>query len=1018
MKKAWFYIFLFIPVMLVSLWLFPMETHATSLDEYLYYLQSSKDYIEKWEPIYNNQMDTMYGDNDYKKLTDERMKTIINEFRNYAVEMEQNRDNMYEGNSILENEYNTSSLNNFQSACHDDSFIFSLMNLYTNFFEENKYNYQNVNDTNKTLEANPFLVFLSYEDERYIAEYLYKRAYYGLLDMTSLYGLDDSKMTYKNFLFELSFHQFNTDDYVWKDGQYGMRPNLTNKEREIARYYNLRNSNNGFYSGFAGILNVLGIDSVTESVVTSITSMLVSLSSDIIVATSESLLDFGPSLDLFMQYFGSNVGNTLSNGETLVDLNSIFKIIGYILATFIFAFFLIITAIAPGESRNSVLKLCISYIFVLIGIYFSDKIVAIVYDLALNAWNTLFEDLGVEVSAIPHLTALLFTVEYLNIPWTLNFLGVLFNLLVGWVIIKNAIFLFVEIIERYVVSCMLYFGFGTSLSTLTSENTKPIFFSYLKMIISQLLLLFLNVYFVKGFFLLLVNYDKWVYTIFGIIFVLSYLKTAQRIDSHLYALGLNTAQTGANVASTIMGVGMSMIAGAYGTYKLAKGAVRLGGKAGHLSAKAIGNAMESHAVKTGDLGAFTKGSNLKRGQIFSNNVPTLQSSQNLAFANARKNPTGNLAFKNAMNNRQVGNALNSTLGGNAASSLKANLSPNTQNILGNIKNAQFGNGGGVSFSSQNKSAGGKSHDINGTLSFSSGNGGRYVGTSSDGTALYAKTNGKPSAQIGDSFAIGISKDQNGYTMSSAEMMTGVNFSTVQGLQERLSNEDCASLHCQAGRKGNVFTITDSNNNLIGGFDSSNNYYSADRDINISEKDFAPDGAYGSLGFEDVWCCSSELDTQLNGNATLSPEELHERMTTSLENIEQDIASTNDELIDTLSQIQSTSSHMSSLDNTSDEYAQEEAILKDLQAKESSLRESIATETDYYNSVSSFKDSLDGLAENGYKDVFIGTRDGNVEMYRMENVTISDVAMNNTDNRIGPSVNFVPLGAMDKGKLNL
>ena len=123
-----------------------------------------------------------------------------------------------------------------------------------------------------------------------------------------------------------------------------------------------------------------------------------------------------------------------------------------------------------------------------------------------------------------------------------------------------------------------------------SKATEPVFKSWCRMVGSQLLLLVLNVWFLRGFnsavgqFIANAGATS---TGQGNIFLwmfcaLAFLKTAQKFDSYLAAMGLNVAQTGS-------GMGMELLMSARVLTGLG-GSVRSAGSVFHSNASAPGGA--------------------------------------------------------------------------------------------------------------------------------------------------------------------------------------------------------------------------------------------------------------------------------------------------------------------------------------------------------------------------------------------------------------------------------------------
>lgn len=126
----------------------------------------------------------------------------------------------------------------------------------------------------------------------------------------------------------------------------------------------------------------------------------------------------------------------------------------------------------------------------------------------------------------------------------------------GW----NYFKLLLEVVERYIVVGVMCYTSPLAFAAGGSKATQSVFRSWCKMVGSQLLLLVLNVWFLRGFassvgqFLAnggaltsgSGNIFLWLFC------ALAYLKTAQRFDSYLSSLGLNVAQTGSSMGMEIL----------------------------------------------------------------------------------------------------------------------------------------------------------------------------------------------------------------------------------------------------------------------------------------------------------------------------------------------------------------------------------------------------------------------------------------------------------------------------------
>lgn len=126
----------------------------------------------------------------------------------------------------------------------------------------------------------------------------------------------------------------------------------------------------------------------------------------------------------------------------------------------------------------------------------------------------------------------------------------------GW----NYFKLLLETVERYVVVGVLCYTSPLAFSMGSSKATNTVFRSWCRMVGSQLLLLVMNVWFLRGFASSMGQFianGGALTTGKGSIFLwmfcaLAYLKCAQRFDSYLASMGLNVAQTGSSMGMELM----------------------------------------------------------------------------------------------------------------------------------------------------------------------------------------------------------------------------------------------------------------------------------------------------------------------------------------------------------------------------------------------------------------------------------------------------------------------------------
>ena len=127
---------------------------------------------------------------------------------------------------------------------------------------------------------------------------------------------------------------------------------------------------------------------------------------------------------------------------------------------------------------------------------------------------------------------------------------------IGW----NYFKLLLETVERYIVVGVLCYTSPLAFAMGGSKETNQVFKSWCRMVGSQLLLLVMNVWFLRAFSSSVGQYignGGAVSTGQGSIFLwffcaLAFLKTAQRFDSYLASIGLNVAQTGSSMGMEML----------------------------------------------------------------------------------------------------------------------------------------------------------------------------------------------------------------------------------------------------------------------------------------------------------------------------------------------------------------------------------------------------------------------------------------------------------------------------------
>lgn len=237
------------------------------------------------------------------------------------------------------------------------------------------------------------------------------------------------------------------------------------------------------------------------------------------------------------------------------------------------------------EAENPWTLLARSSIFALL-IGYAKPIFMITLDIARAPYTALMEltmtaedftFAGVEQALSNGLTTIVAVVSVVGL-----LLLVILEISLGW----NYFKLLLETVERYIVVGVLCYTSPLAFSMGASKTTVPVFKSWCRMVGSQLLLLVMNVWFLRGFNSSMGQYignGGALSTGQGSIFLwmfcaLAFLKTAQKFDSYLAAMGLNVAQTGSSMGMELL-MAARVISGVGGGAKSAGNFFSKGGSA-------------------------------------------------------------------------------------------------------------------------------------------------------------------------------------------------------------------------------------------------------------------------------------------------------------------------------------------------------------------------------------------------------------------------------------------------------
>ena len=173
---------------------------------------------------------------------------------------------------------------------------------------------------------------------------------------------------------------------------------------------------------------------------------------------------------------------------------------------------------------------------------------------------------------------------------------VILQIILIWKLIKGFLKLYCEMVSRYIVTMVLLLLFAAFGGTIVSNNTSPIFKSYLRTLFSSFLVMIFNMVWFKGCFFAVLGGNT--FTFIQYIFVLELLAFGLKFDGMLRSMGLGVATGGSRIGSAIAGAGRNLANSLRQANAARKGA---------------GNLMQAEGLRTGNKKLFDAGKMLSAG---------------------------------------------------------------------------------------------------------------------------------------------------------------------------------------------------------------------------------------------------------------------------------------------------------------------------------------------------------------------------------------------------------------------
>lgn len=271
--------------------------------------------------------------------------------------------------------------------------------------------------------------------------------------------------------------------------------------------------------------------------------------------------------------------------------------IGYIIAIFLLVAMIIIInfgAIQWAEVKESAWRVIGGFLISCLLIHNSNAFVNMFFQVANYLWDKALGTTSLDISSEVAQMAVPVTLVSSLIDSSTSVLGVIMVVIFGVIFLKSFCKFAMEVIERYIVACALYYICPLTAATLTSKNASAVFKKYIQMLVVQLIMLFMNLIFIRGIAMMIAS--SLTYSFTGFLFLLAFMKVGQRIDNYAFTMGLSVAVTGGSLLDATGGVGRNFV-------NMARG-IQMG-------AGMAGNALVAKGSAIGDLSMLKKGMDLQ-----------------------------------------------------------------------------------------------------------------------------------------------------------------------------------------------------------------------------------------------------------------------------------------------------------------------------------------------------------------------------------------------------------------------
>ena len=297
--------------------------------------------------------------------------------------------------------------------------------------------------------------------------------------------------------------------------------------------------------------------------------IVVRISSMLNACAMKFMQSFSPDMTVFLKMFGYTgtssdfaAVNWTQAQDASMNLFGIFAVVAYILAIAILVISLIRISVANViDTKDSTGMLIFRFLCAFLMITYSNSIVYFIMSIAKGIWDKIYSinDMNTAVynMRVSSANGVITNIAGIDVSDVDPIVACIMYIVMIWNLMK----LYIAVVEKYLIVCFMYLSFPMAASTFVSRNTEKVFQSFFKMLISELLMLIMNVWCVTALYAVMTHIGN-VADMSGLtqlFFIIAFEKVSLRLEKYVKNLGLNNAVAGGNLLDEIAASGMQLL---------------------------------------------------------------------------------------------------------------------------------------------------------------------------------------------------------------------------------------------------------------------------------------------------------------------------------------------------------------------------------------------------------------------------------------------------------------------------